>query len=91
LLGDVTDRNSGEARHTEFMRDLTQDFIERTVASTGVVGTLDAFAKGDPSAAVERSGELELLEHSVDSIHRLVDVFQDEDAIAEIRCERSPA
>src|SRR5580765_4840189 len=69
LLSDVADRNSGQTRNAERVRDLAEHFVEWPAASAGIVGTLHALAEYDRPAAVESAREHELLEHSVDSIY----------------------
>jgi hypothetical protein len=90
LLADVTDGNSGETGNAQLVRDLAEYFVEGA-ATTGVVGALHARAERDRLAAVERAREPELLEHPVDAVHRLVDVLENEDAIAQVGRERRAA
>src|SRR5205814_8388301 len=87
----MADGNSCHAGNAELLSDLIDDFVERPAATAGVVGTLHAFAEDYRSATVERTREHQLLEHSVDAIDRLVDVFEDEDGVADVGGEWSSA
>src|SRR2546423_7935017 len=74
------------------MRQLAKHFVELAGArlgATGVFGAARAVAERDRFAAVEHARELQLLQHPVDAIDRLIDVLENEDAVGEIGHERS--
>src|SRR5256885_13763171 len=91
FLRDVAYRNPNHAWNPELAHNLAQYFVERSPATTGIVGTFHALAEGDCLTAAQHSRKLELLQHPIDAINRLVDVLEDENGIGEIGCVSGPA
>ena len=74
---DVAEGDSCHAGNAELLSDLTDDLVERSAATAGVVWTFYTFPEDNRPATIERAREHQLLEHPIDPINRLIDVFED--------------
>src|SRR5207237_5604592 len=65
--------------------------IEGSATTAFSLGALDAFPENDRPAPIECTRQHELLQHSVDAVEWLVDVFEDQNAVGDVGSERSSA
>src|SRR5205823_7660949 len=68
-----------------------QALDHRLDAAGGVFAGRDQVADDEPASVLERAAELELREHPVEAVGRLVQVFEEHDAVLEGGLQRRAA
>src|SRR5438270_2222508 len=91
LRVDVPEWNTTEAGDADLLGDFAQHLVERPATTARIVRAFHALSEDDCPATVEHARKHQLLQHSVDTVDRLVDILQHQNGIAEIRREWSAA